>query len=99
MSDTQGAPAPAPERATAQHPFFSCNIRDDLLFSVRAGIPANDALEQASSFLAAAGSTVYQVAEKVGGESAYAAGYLVEMAKAIVDAAIIAIAEERNSHG
>lgn len=86
----------APERTTAQHPFFSCNARDDLLFSVRAGIPADDALEQASCFLAAARTTVYQVAEKVGSESVYGAGYLVEMAKALVDAAILSISKEEN---
>lgn len=89
MAETTARP-----RQTAQHPFFSANPQGDLLFSVRADIPATDALEQASCFLSAARSAVYEAAEGSARESMYGAAYLVDMAKAIVDSAILSLDAE-----
>lgn len=84
----------SPKRITAQRPFFSCGPNDDRLFSVRADVPLSDALEQASCFLAAALSAVYEAADDAGNASVHGAAYLVEMSKAVVDAAILAIVKE-----
>lgn len=80
----QGAPAPI--RATRAHDFFSCNPEGDCLFSVRAGIPASNALESASCFLDVARSSVRQIAEDGGSASEYAADHLITLAKALIDA-------------
>lgn len=89
---TQGASAPA--RTTSLHSFFSCNPRQDPLFAVRAGVSANDALEMASSLLASAATTAYRVAGDEGCEEIFAVAYLVEMARGVVDAALMADARE-----
>jgi len=91
--------APAPKRTTAKHPFFPCNPCGDLLFSVRADVPVSDALEQASCFLAAAKTAVYEAAGDTQNENFFGAAYLVEMSKAIVDAAILSINKEKRNHG
>ncbi|MBS0372544.1 MAG: DUF3077 domain-containing protein [Proteobacteria bacterium] len=84
------AGAAAPRRVTAQHPFFSCSPTGDTLFSVRPNVALDDALDLASCFLASALGTVEQVAQNVGGDQIHGAAYLVEMAKAVVDAATLA---------
>lgn len=52
------------------------------MFSIRDGIPPHEALQQASCFLASAQNIVFS--EEC---DAYAVGCLIEMAKALVDAA------------
>ncbi|MBS1185276.1 MAG: hypothetical protein H6R09_877 [Proteobacteria bacterium] len=87
---TNGAAAPI--RATHAHDFFSCNSEGDCLFSVRAGIPAGDALEMASCFLDVARSAVRQLSDESAGDSSddgnssYAADHLITLAKALIDA-------------
>lgn len=98
MALTPGASAPTPQRVTKHHRFFQVNLRGDLLFCVREDIPAANALEQASNFLDAAVAAVYQAAEASDTAVAYAAAYLTEMAKAIVDAAVIAIGQEQKTN-
>ena len=71
--------------------FFKCSSRGDALFTVREGVPALVALEQASCFLAAARKSAYEVAAKIETDSAYAPAYLIEMAKGVLDAAILTI--------
>ena len=94
MSDSQSAPTP--KRVTAQHPFFSCNSRGEQLFSVRENISATDALEQASCFMATAFDVTYQAADSTQSNAVSGAAYLIEMAKAVLDAAIsLAYREER----
>lgn len=94
MSESNSAQAPT--RVTAQHPFFSCNPSGDQLFSVRENISATDALEQASCFMAAARHATYQAADDANSEAVFGAAYLIEMAKAVLDAAIVAIAKEKD---
>ena len=78
--------ARAPIRATCAHDFCSYNSERDCLFSVRAGVPADDALDMASCLLDAASATVRQFDEAGIGPSAYAAEQLIVQAKALIDA-------------
>lgn len=71
---------------TCAVPFSQFNCAGDTLFSVRAGIPHDDALEQASSLLSIALNSLGQVAQDHDSETAAGAKHLVEMAKALVDA-------------
>ncbi|MFA7239666.1 MAG: DUF3077 domain-containing protein [Sulfuricellaceae bacterium] len=87
-----GTPSPAtatPKHQTADYPFFSCSPQKDKLFSVREGIPQEGALEQASLFLESA-QAIAGIAEDVTPAVVYGAAYLIEMAKAIVDATVYA---------
>lgn len=61
----------------------------ETLFSVRDGVPTEDALNQASTFLAAARTAAYEADENA--DLGYAAAYLIEMAKHLVDSAIESI--------
>ena len=72
---------------TAAHAFFSCNPAQERLFSVRPGIPAEDALITASNFLDVARTCAYEGTETENLSSA--AAYLIEMAKAVIDALAI----------
>lgn len=80
----------SPRRVTAQHPFFSCCPNGTALFSVRPDVSLDDALDLASCFLASARDAAYEVADASGGSSAFSAAYLIEMAKAVVDASAMA---------
>jgi len=71
---------------TCAVPFSQFNCAGDTLFSVRAGIPHDDALEQASCLLSIALNSLGQVAQDHDSETAGGAKRLVEMAKALVDA-------------
>lgn len=86
---TPGATVPR----LAQHPFFSCNSEQERLFSVCEGVSILDALNQVSCFLASAQSA----AESADGGDVrliWAAAYLIEMSKAVVDSAINGLAKE-----
>jgi hypothetical protein len=78
------------KRTTAHFPFFSCGPDGPALFAVRKDISALHALEQASDFLAAARRIADDTAKEAVSETAWATVYLIEMSKAIVDAAILA---------
>lgn len=73
-------------RTTCAVPFSQYNCAGDSLFSVRAGIPHDDALEHASCLLSIALNGLGQVAQDHDSETAAGAKRLVEMAKALVDA-------------
>ncbi|MFA7240850.1 MAG: DUF3077 domain-containing protein [Sulfuricellaceae bacterium] len=91
---TSSAPAAStPKHQTADYPFFSCNLQKDKLFSVREGIPLEGALEQASLFLDSA-QAIAGIAEDVTPAVVYGAAYLIEMAKAVVDATVYAVHAE-----
>lgn len=62
-------------------------------FSVRENIPIEGLLEQASCLLASAKAAAYESDGK-GGELSYASAYLLEMAKALVDAATSGLPEQ-----
>ena len=74
--------------------FFSCNPNCDSLFSVNPGLSANDALEIASCFLTTALGSCNEMAKKHDSDVVWVSVYLVEISKAIVDAAIRASDEE-----
>lgn len=93
MPETQTAP----NRKTAFTKFFSCNPQQDALFAVNAGISAADALETASSFLATADNIMNAVAVECDNHSVWSATYLVEISKAIVNAALLAINKENQA--
>lgn len=86
---------------TESRQFIEANPNGDRLFAVVPGIPAADALEQASCLLATARDAAYGVAAN--GKHSFAAGYLIEMAKAVVDSITLpdarAIEEEAQAAG
>ena len=93
-----GAPAPS---VTAKFPFSRCNNAGDLLFEVRAGIPAIDALESASCFMASARDLAAECASNMTGDHPdhmWGAYYLIEMSKAALDSAISALSAEERNH-
>ncbi len=99
MSNTQ--PTSASSRATARHPFVRANANGDLLFEVRAGVPAINALELASCYMASARDLAGDCASAAEGENPdhlWGAFYLIEMAKAVLDSAISALHDEERSH-
>lgn len=91
---THDAGADARARKTSQHHFLPCNHHQDMLFSVRAGVPVGDALEMASCFLAAAQDIAADAAQAVDGGRMWGAYYLIAMAKAAVDASVDAAIKE-----
>ena len=73
-------------RILTQRQEFS-RFPEGMLFSVNAGMPIDDALEQASNLLACVDSLAVQVgADGIRGSEIFAIQYLAEMAKALVDA-------------
>lgn len=64
--------------------FFEYSSSRANLFSVLPGVPADSALEAASNFLDVARDCAYQC----DGNFANATGYLIEMAKAVVDSLV-----------
>lgn len=95
MNDTiKGAAAPI--RKTTRNPFFNCNANGEKLFSVQEGISLDDALSNASCLLEAAEQTLFDVAMCGASSQVWAAAYLVEMAKAALDAVHIYAMKESN---
>lgn len=84
-SNTAQSETNAPH-TTCAVPFSQYNCAGDTLFSVRAGIPHDDALEQASCLLSIALESLGHVIRDHDSETAGGAKRLVEMAKALVDA-------------
>jgi hypothetical protein len=75
-------------RFTKQVAFFSCNTDKQALFNVRQGIALDDALSQASVFLSSALKITEEMAIENDSAIAWAAHYLTEISKAIVDSAL-----------
>ena len=90
--NSQGASAPVDT-------FHRCsgNSNGRALFRVATDLPANDTLEFASCYLAAALDTAELVACNEGEEASFAVVYLVEMAKAAIDSVISADLAQRSA--
>jgi len=87
-----------PTRTTALMPFFSCSSDGTPLFAVRDGIAFEDALNQASCLMETAESLTARAAMAADTYEVWAAAYLVEMANAVISAAVAALNKERH-HG
>jgi hypothetical protein len=89
--------------ATVPDNLFSSSPDSNYLFSIRAGVDLKDALEQASCFLATAlcssRDLAMELSEEGWSDSVWAPYYLIEMSKAVVDAAISAACTEQRSEG
>ncbi|MFT3963709.1 DUF3077 domain-containing protein [Propionivibrio sp.] len=68
---------------TVRKDFLSCNPEQNLLFSVNSGVPVEDALAMASTFLA-------EALEATGGDGCpiFAARRLTELAKEVIDSVL-----------
>lgn len=75
------------KQVTSRHPFHSCTAEGDDLLAICEGVPLEQALERASSFLESAKGILCGAAEGGDSASVYGAAYLVDMAKAVVDSA------------
>ncbi len=94
-TQTPGASAPITTRTS----FTRINAAGDLLFEVRPGVPAVDALEMASCYMASARDMASDCAQAYSGDQPdhfWAAFYLIEMAKAVLDASIKTLIQEIN---
>lgn len=89
------AGADAPVRKTAPLDFFSYNAAGEKLFSIREDIPFEVALEQASCFAATVADLVSQAALDEDTYQLWAASYLAEMSKAILESACKAMYGEK----
>jgi hypothetical protein len=85
------------ERKTEEHGFFSCNPDGDNLFSVRQGLPVDDAISVASAIMASATETIRSMAEKHDDSELWGALYLLEMVGATMAAASRGLMAESNS--
>lgn len=84
---------------TSRFAFQKINPSGDLLFEIRPGVPAIDALEIASCYMAAARDLAAEFASVSVGENpdhAWGSFYLIELAKAILDSAIVAANKENH---
>jgi DUF3077 family protein len=92
MAETANGRAAAPATCTTvSKTFFPCGSAGHPLFAVREGIPALDALEQVSTFLSAAkDAATFAAMEAEGDEGGvmWTCAYLIEVAKATLDAAV-----------
>ena len=98
MADTANGRATAPASSTTESkPFFSCAPDGQPLFTVREGLPAMDALDQVSTFLAAAKDAATLAAceaDGTEGGTMWACVYIIDMAKATLDATTSGMARE-----
>lgn len=78
------------ENTTDSVPFFAPAGLPSVYFTVREGLPPTDALEGASLFLASAGDLASELpSDRLPAEARqWAIVYLIEMAKALVDAVV-----------
>lgn len=86
------------QTTTAKFPFKRANAAGDLLFEVRAGVPALNALEVASCYMAAARDAAMSLADSGQSQEApdgtLAIYYLVDLAKVVLDSVLAAHARE-----
>lgn len=78
--------------------FFSCNPQHEKLFMVRDGIPAMNALEQASCFLDSARTIAGYAGQSNDAALMFAATYLIDLAKAVIDATVEGSIQEGCGH-
>lgn len=87
---TQSTPHPPHTLATKQMP-FGFNLGIDRLFQVKQGVAIDEALTLASEYLTCAAATAYEAADNAQLEFrplGRAAVHQIEIAKALVDAAL-----------
>jgi hypothetical protein len=88
-----------PIRTTKEHPFFSCSVDRQSLFKIKEGIELDDALNQASCFLASTLKITEDLAFDNDSAQAWACHYLVEISKAIVDSILKSEIQEVTKNG
>lgn len=88
-----------PIRTTKEHPFFSCSVDSQSLFKIKEGVELDDAINQASCFLASALKITEDLAFENDSAQAWACHYLVEISKAIVDSLLINQMQEATKNG
>ena len=82
-------------RKTTSLPFFKANYHGQPLFAVADDIPVSDALDWASCFLESTIDCLEKLGDQHGGDAMFfTASYLAQMAKAVVNAANLALAKE-----
>lgn len=83
---------------TSAKKFFKINCEHSI-FQVIPGVPAQDALEQASCYLEASFEVLMNNSEP--SELNFAAAHLIEMAKALVDSITSSLAKDKSevNHG
>jgi hypothetical protein len=84
-------------RVTARTKFFSYNPDGASLFAVVGGAPSDEALDVASCLLSSALDVIERAAMDTDRADIHGAAYLVEMAKGVVNAALLAMSRE-SSH-
>lgn len=82
----------------AQHPFFSCNPQQESLFAVREGVPVLDGLNMASALINSADFVAILAAEAGAEDAMWATHYLIEMAYAVLGAAVETLSKEEARH-
>lgn len=81
-------------RVTARTKFFSYNPDGASLFAVVGGAPSDEALDVASCLLSSALDVIERAAMDTDRADIHGAAYLVEMAKGVVNAALLAMSRE-----
>ncbi|WP_295442571.1 DUF3077 domain-containing protein [uncultured Thiodictyon sp.] len=79
---------------TVPTPLFGAGPDATPLLSVLGAVPCLEALEQASLLLASAERIAYLAAENAQSEELFGAAYLVEMSRAVVNAALAGLRRE-----
>lgn len=86
------------DRKTKALEFFTCNSQQDRLFAVREGINVMSALEQASCLLDSAKAVASNAAQLQDMGMMFGAYYLIDLAKAAIDAATEGMIQEGGDH-
>lgn len=92
MADTK-TPG-AGKRQTSELPFFACSPESPALFTVRAGVPLMDALNQASAIFSSVEFIIRDAAAEFDTPQLWGASYLAEVASAVLQSAISALNQE-----
>ena len=71
---------------TVAIPLFKCNLEGDNLMAIKAGIPANDAIDMASLFLDSVVGLLDGLSDDERTHVTESAFYLAKLAKAAIDA-------------
>lgn len=82
--------------------FFSCTADQDALFTVRDDAPVKEALEITQCLVSSARDAAITAAEALDGDqphSLWATAYLLEIAVAVLEAAVSGIHTEERNHG
>lgn len=97
MAINKGAAAPIITTAFAE--FSPCNPERDALLAVNPGVSVKDALEKAQVFLTSVDHLVNSIADQTDDGNAWAAIYLLDMSRAIIQSSVQAILMEEKRNG